>query len=106
MKNSDMQRKVLNKTLTQWEALSVTLCGTLNLFKITSNFKFNRSSVHKPHNHFNVKREPTLNIERSNFCFKYGGTSSKGNLAVCPAKVTTCTSRKYKRHFIRLSSFK
>ena len=33
---------------------------------------------------------------------KCGGTFSKGHLAVCPAKDTTCTSCKYKGHFTRL----
>ena len=33
---------------------------------------------------------------------KCGGTFSKGNLAVCPAKNTTCKSCKYKGHFTRL----
>ena len=33
---------------------------------------------------------------------KCGGTFSKGHLAVCPAKDTTCTSWKYKGHFTRL----
>ena len=54
------------------------------------------------HSHFNVKREPTLNIEKSNNCMKCGGIFSKGHLAVCPAKGTTCTSCRYKGHFTRL----
>ena len=33
---------------------------------------------------------------------KCGGTFSKGHLAVCPAKDTTCTSCKYRGHFTRL----
>ena len=33
---------------------------------------------------------------------KCGGIFSKGHLAVCPAKDTTCTSCRYKGHFIRL----
>ena len=33
---------------------------------------------------------------------KCGGTFSKGQPAVCPAKYTTCTSCKYKGHFTRL----
>ena len=33
---------------------------------------------------------------------KSGGTFSKGHLAVCPAKDTTCTLCKYKGHFTRL----
>ena len=33
---------------------------------------------------------------------KCGGTFSKGHLAVCPAKDTTCTSCKYKGYFTKL----
>ena len=33
---------------------------------------------------------------------KSGGTFSKGHLAVCPAKDTTCTSCNYKGHFTKL----
>ena len=33
---------------------------------------------------------------------KCGGIFSKGHLAVCPAKDTTCTSCKYKGHFTKL----
>ena len=32
---------------------------------------------------------------------KCGGIFSKGHLAVCPARDTTCTSCKYKGHFTR-----
>ena len=105
MKNYDIQRKLLTETLPPREALNVALIdekGILNDLKLANNFKSNGSSVHKPSNHFNVKREPTLNIERSNNCMKCGGLFSKGHLAVCPAKDTTCTSCKFKGHFTRL----
>ena len=104
MKNYDIQRKLLTKTLPPRKALNVALIdekGTLNHLKLTNNFKFNGSTVHRPHNHFTVKREPTLNIERSNTCMKCGGTFSKGQLAVCPAKDTTCTSCKHEGHFTK-----
>ena len=105
MKNYDIQRKLLTEILPPREALNIALIdekGILNHLKLTNNFKSNRSSVHKPLSHFNVKREPTLNIEKSNTCMKCGGTFSKGHLAVYPAKDTTCTSCKYKGHFTRL----
>ena len=105
MKNYDNQRKFLTENLPPREALNVALIdekGILKDLKLTNNFKSNGSSVHKPHSHFTVKREPTLNIEKSYTCMKCGGTFSKGHLAVCPAKNTTCTCCKYKGHFTRL----
>ena len=105
MKNYDIQRKLLTETLPPRETLNVALIdekGTLNHPKLTNNFKSNGSSVHKSNNHFKVKREPTLNVEKSNNCMKCGGIFSKGHLAVCPAKYTTCTSCKFKGHFTRL----
>ena len=104
MKNYDIQRKLLTETLPPREALNVALIdekGILNHLKLTNNFKSNGSSVHKPHSHFTVKREPTLNIEKSNTCMKCGGNFAKGHLAVFPAKDTNCTSCKYKGHFTR-----
>ena len=95
MKNYDIQRKLLTETLPPREALNVALIDEkeiLNHLKLTNNFKSNGSSVHKPHNHFTVQKEPSLNIEKSNTCMKCGGTFSKDHLAVCLAKDTTCTS--------------
>ena len=43
-----------------------------------------------------------MNIEKSNTCMKCGGTFSKGHLAVCPAKDTSCTACKYKGHLTKL----
>ena len=105
MKISDIQEKLLTKTLPPREALNVALVdgkGISNHLKLTNKFKSNGPSVHKPHNHFNVKKEPTLNIERSNTCMKGVVTFSKGQLAVCSAKDTTCISCKFKSHFTRL----
>ena len=105
MKNCDIQRKLLKETLPPREALNVALIdekGILNHLKLTNNFKSNGSSVHKSHSDFNVKKEPTLNVEKSNNCMKCGGIFSKGHLAVCPAKDTTCTSCKNKGPFTRL----
>ena len=105
MKNYDIQRKLLTETLPPREALNVAVVdeeGISNHLKLTNNFKSNGSAVHKPHSYFTVKREPTLNIERSNTCMKCGGTFSKRHLAVCPAKDTTCTSCKHRSHFTKL----
>ena len=90
MKNYDIQMKLLTETLPPREALKVALInekGILNHLKLTNKFKPNGTSVHKPHSLFTVKREPTLNIEKSNTCMKCRGTFSKGHLAVCPAKI-------------------
>ena len=59
---------------------------------MTKTFKSNEPSVNKHFHQFNIKREPTLNIERSNSCMKCDGKFSKGHLAVCLAKNTTCKS--------------
>ena len=105
IKTYDIQQKLFAENLPPGEALNVALIDEkriLNHLKLTINFKSNGSTVHEPHSHFTVKREPTLNIERSNTCMNCGGTFSKGHLAVCPAKDTTCSSCKYKGHFTKL----
>ena len=105
MKKSDIQRKHLTETLPPWETLNVALIDEKkisNHLKTTNSFKSNGSSVNKSYIPFNVKREPTLNIERSNICIKCGWNFLKGHLVVCPAKDTTCTSCKYKGRFTRL----
>ena len=104
-KNSDIQRKLLTETVPPLEALNAALIdekGITNHIKMTSTFKSTGYSSNKSFNHFNVKREPTLNIERNNTCMKCGGSLTKGHLAVCPAKDTTCTTCKYRGHFTRL----
>ena len=105
IKNSDIQRKLLTETLPPLEALNVALIdgkGITNHIKMTSTFKSNGYPSNKSFNQFNVKREPTLNIERKNTCMKCVGSFTKGHLAVCPAKDTTCTTCKYRGHFTRL----
>ena len=105
MKNSDIQRKLLTESLPPLKALNVALIdekGITNHIKMTSTFKSNGYSSNKSFNHFNVKRDPTLNIERTNTCMKCGGNFTKGHLAVCPAKDTTCTTCKYRGHFTKL----
>ena len=68
---------------------------------MTNNFISNGFSLNKPFNHFNVRREPSLNVKRSNTCMKCA-FFSQGNLVVCPAKDTTCISCKYRVPFTRL----
>ena len=105
MKIYDIQQKLLTETLPPREPLKVALIdekGILNHLKLSNDFKSNGPSVLESHNHFNVKREPTLNIERINTCMKCGGTISKGHLAVCPGKEITCTSCKFKAQCTRL----
>ena len=89
MKNSDIQRKFLTETLPALEALNMALIdekGITNHMKMMKTFKSNEPSVNKHFHQFYVKREPTLNIERSNTCMKCDGKFSKGHLAVCLAK--------------------
>ena len=54
----------------------------------------------------NVKKEPNLNIERSNTCLKCGNAFTEGHLSVCPPKKTVCNICKYKGHFGRLCKSK
>ena len=54
----------------------------------------------------NVKKEPSLNKERSNTCMKCGSAFTKGHLNVCPAKEVICNVCKYKGHFERLCKSK
>ena len=53
-------------------------------------------------NHNQIKKEPSLNIERSNSCMKYGHAFTKGHLNVCPAKDITCKNCNYKGHFAKI----
>ena len=80
MKIYDNQRKLLTESLPPWEAPNVALIdekGVLNHLKLTNNFKSNESSLHKSHSHFNVEREPTLNIEKSKNCMNAAESSQK-----------------------------
>ena len=74
MKNS-VQYKLLTETVPPLEVLNVALIdkkGITNHMKIMSKIKSNGSSLTKPFNHFIVKRELALNIERSNTWMKRG----------------------------------
>ena len=54
----------------------------------------------------NGKKEPSLNIERSNTCMKCGNAFTKGHLNVSPAKEIVCNICKFKGHFGRLCKSK
>ena len=53
-------------------------------------------------NHNQTKKEPRLNIERSNSCTKCGNAFTKVHLNVCPTKDITCKNCNYKGHFAKL----
>ena len=52
------------------------------------------------------KKEPSLNIERSNTCIKCGIAFTKGHLNVCPAKEIVCNICINKGLFERLCKLK
>ena len=63
---------------------------------MTRSFNKTGSSRRVYTNFNNVKKEPSLNIERSNTCMN---AITKGHLNVCPAKEIVCNICKYKGHF-------
>ena len=73
---------------------------------MTRSFNTTGSSGRVYKNFYNVKKEPSLSIERSNTCMKCGNAFTKGHLKVCPAKETICNVCKYKGHFGRLCKSK
>ena len=107
MKNTDTQRKLLSATISPSEALNQALIdekGYFNHHKLTnmSRSSTNGTTFKSFNNHNQIKKEPSLNIERSNSCMKCGNTFTKGHLNVCPAKDITCKSCNYKGHFAKL----
>ena len=112
MKNCDLQRRLLSETLNPLDALNQAIIdekGYYNHLKLTNMTRFfnttgNSGRGYKNFN--NVKKEPSLNIERSNTCMKCGNAFTKGHLNVCPAKEIVCNICKYKGHFGRLCKSK
>ena len=107
MKNTDTQRKLLSATISPSEALNQALIdekGYFNHQKLTnmSRSSTNGTTFKSFSNHNHIKKEPSLNIERSNSCMKCGNTFTKGHLNVCPAKDITCKNCNYKGHFAKL----
>ena len=112
MKNCDLQRRLLSETLNPLDALNHAIIdekGYYNHLKLTimtRSFNTTGSSgrVYKNYNY--VKKDASLNIERSNTCMKCGNAFTKGQLNVCPAKEIICNICKYKGHFGRLCKSK
>ena len=52
--------------------------------------------------HNQIKKEPSLTIERSNSCIKCGNPFTKGKLKVCPAKDITVKTVINKGFFAKL----
>ena len=107
MKNTDTQRKLLSATISPSEALNQALIdekGYFNHQKLTnmSRSSTNGTTFKSFSNHNQIKKEPSLNIERSNSCMKCRNTFTKGNLNLCPAKDITCNNCNYKGHFAKL----
>ena len=107
MKNRDTQRKLLSATISPSEALNQALIvkkGYFNHQKLTnmSRSSTNGTTFKSFNNHNQIKKEPSVNIERSNSCMKCGNTFTKGHLNVCPAKDITCKNCNYRGHFAKL----
>ena len=107
MRNTDTQRKLHSATISPTEALNQALIDEKGCFshqKLTNIARSltNRTTFNFFNNHNQVKKEPSLNIERSNTCMKCGNAFTKGHVNVCPAKGITCKNFNYKGHFAKL----
>ena len=107
MRNTDTQRKLLSVRISPTEALNQALIdkkGYFNHQKLTNMARSstNGTTFKSFNNHNQIKKEPSLNIERSNTCMKCGNPFTKGHLNVCPAKDITCKNCYYKGHFAKL----
>ena len=107
LKNTDTQRKLLSATISQSEALNQALIDEKGYFNHQKLTNMSRSSTNGTifisfNNCNQIKKEPSLNIERSNSCMKCGNVFTKGHLNVCPAKDITCKNCNYKGHFAKL----
>ena len=96
MKNCDLQRRLLSETLNPNDALNQAIidekgyCNHLKLTNMTRSFNTTGSSNRVYENFNDVKKEPNLNIEKSNTCMKCGNAFTKGHLNVCQAKEIIC----------------
>ena len=107
MKNTDTQRKILSATIRPSEALNQALIDKKRCFNHKKLTNMARSSTNGTtfksfNNHNQIKKEPNLDIERSNSCIKCENAFTKGHLNVCPAKDITCKNCNYKGHFAKL----
>ena len=72
----------------------------LKLTNMTGATNVNSGRVYKYF--INVKKEPSLNIEKSTACMECGNAFTKGHLNACPVKEKIGFICKYERHFGRL----
>ena len=85
MKKCDLQRRLLSETLNPLDALNQAIIdekGYYNRLKLTNmirSFNMTGSSGRAYKNFNNVKKEPRLNIERSNTCMKCGNAFFQGS---------------------------
>ena len=107
MRNTDTQRKLLSAGISPTEALNQALIdekGYFNHQKLTNMARSpTKGTTFKSfNNHNQIKKEASLNIERSNTCMKCENPFTKGHLNVSPAKDITCKNCNYKEHFAKL----
>ena len=110
MRSCDLQRRLPSETLNPVDVLNQAIIdekGHYNHLKLTNMTRANNNSSGRAKLNFNtVKKEPSLNTEKSYTCMKSGNAFTKGHLNVCPAKVKICTIWKYKGHFGKLCKSK
>ena len=108
MRNCDLQRRLLSETLNPMDVLKQAIIDEkgyyyhLKVANMTKSFNTTGSSCRVHKNFNNVKKEPSLKIEKSNTCMKCGNAFTKGHLNLCPAKESVCNICKYNGHFGRL----
>ena len=111
MKTTETQRKLLSARISPSEALNQAFIDGKGYFNHQKLIDMARSSTNGPtfksfNSHNQIKKEPSLNIERSNTCMKCGNPFTKGHLNVCPANNITCKNCNYKGHFAKLCKFR
>ena len=104
MKNTETQRKLLSASIRPSEALNQALINKKSYFNQRKFINMVRSLTNGPtfksfNSNNQIKKEPSLNIERSNACMKCRNSFTKEHLKVCPAKEAMCKNCNYKGHF-------
>ena len=106
MKNCDLQCRLLSETFNPADALNQAIIDEKGYYshpKLTNMTRSSMGNSGRVYKKFNtVKKEPSLNIEKSDTCMKWWKAFTKGHLNVCPAKEIICNICKYKGHFGRL----
>ena len=96
MKNCDLQRRLLPKTLNPVDALNQAITyekGYYNHLKLMNMTRSSIGSSGRVYKNFNtVKKEPSLNIEKSSTCMKCGNAFPKGHLNACRRRKKFVTS--------------